>query len=166
MYDNAEDSRIELFIFPDGTSVEMIVFGHEAVAPRPLPRAPHAAEAPLRRPQAPRAAPPRPGRAPMETHEEREAHVCPLCGSRLVYPLNWERDGDATWNLTLRCPECETRRDISLSRRGVEALNRELYRGVQELAREADTISRRNFEEEAQKLVKALERDLILPMDF
>ena len=53
-----------------------------------------------------------------------------------------------------------------LDRAGVEEFNRELYFGTQALAREADLMSRRNFEEEAAKIVAALGRDLILPMDF
>ncbi|MFA4966546.1 MAG: hypothetical protein WC709_13055 [Thermoleophilia bacterium] len=162
----ATDDRIELFIFPDGTTVEIIVFDHAPDVPQPAARAQRPAEVALSGPRAPGAEPPGQKAAPSAPPQDREAHVCPLCGSRFVYPLSWERDGDAAWRISLRCPECEARRDVSLGRRGVEALNRELYFGAQELAREADTISRRNFEEEAQRLVKALQRDLILPMDF
>ena len=48
----------------------------------------------------------------------------------------------------------------------MEQLNRELYFGAQALAREADQMVRRNFEDEVDRIVTALERDLILPMDF
>ncbi len=89
-----------------------------------------------------------------------------MCGSRLVYPVDWDRRDHATWILSLRCPECETQRHVLLDRAGVEEFNRELYFGTQALAREADLMSRRNFEEEAAKIVAALGRDLILPMDF
>ena len=34
------------------------------------------------------------------------------------------------------------------------------------IARAADLMTRRNFEEEVERIVVALERDLILPMDF
>jgi hypothetical protein len=83
-----------------------------------------------------------------------------------VYPVDWDRSGPGSWTLDLRCPECETRRDVTLSRASVERLNRELYHGAQELARAAERITRRNFEDETERIVAALERDLILPMDF
>ena len=34
------------------------------------------------------------------------------------------------------------------------------------MAREAERLSRRNFEDEVERIVAALERDLIQPMDF
>ena len=55
---------------------------------------------------------------------------------------------------------------MTLGRASVEQFNRELYQGAQAIARAADPMTRRNFEEEAERIVAALERDLILPMDF
>jgi hypothetical protein len=139
------DYKIELFVFPDGTRVEMIVFD-SAAETRAVP-------APCRVP-----APPPP--------EDPDAHHCPVCRSPLVYPVDWERSGPASWTMILRCPECETRREVTLGRASVEELNRELYQGAQAIAREADRLTRRNFEDEAERMVAALKRDLILPMDF
>ena len=95
-----------------------------------------------------------------------DARHCPVCRSTLVYPLDWGRSGPASWTLILRCPECETRREVTLGRASVEEFDRELYRGAQAIAREADLMTRRNFEEEAERIVAALEHDLIQPMDF
>ena len=122
-----------------------------AQAPKSAP----AATAPL-----PYCSPPPPPR------EDLEAHKCPVCGGSLVYPLDWDRSGPSAWTLELRCPDCETRREVTLGRTSVEQLNRELYFGAQALAREADQMVRRNFEDEVDRIVTALERDLILPMDF
>jgi ribosomal protein S27E len=153
---SAEKFRIELFVFPDGTSVEMMVFDQmrqhrTAHAPKSAP----AATAPL-----PYCAPPPPLR------EDLEAHKCPVCGGTLVYPVDWDRTGPAAWTLELRCPDCETRREVTLGRASVEQFNRQLYFGAQALAREADKMVRSNFEDEVDRIVTALERDLILPMDF
>jgi len=162
---------MELFIFPDGSAVEMIVFAPPC-APSPASSRPacecDAGEAqqaaqPGAKPtatQAPQAPP------PVGQEPDGAAHECPLCGSDLVYPLDWERNRDASWNLVLRCPNCETQRHVVLGREGVEAFNREIYLGAQSLAREADCMIRRNFAEESAKLVEALALDLILPMDF
>jgi len=166
--DRSDDEyRIELFIFPDGTAMEMIVFDREDTPAHTRAAEHHDSEGGCgdrrdarREPtvtQAPPAAAP---------EAEGEIHVCPLCGCALVYPVDWRRNDEATWNLILRCPNCETQRDVTLGREGVEEFNRELYHGAQALAREAEMMTRRNFEEEAQKIVVALDRDLIQPMDF
>ena len=179
-----DDFRIELFIFPDGTAVEMIVFDREGAEACALP--PEGAK--RARPeqslgQAQRKAAgvgPAAGRdgAASRDHAAAEAppatgvacdgdaHVCPLCGGELVYPVDWQRNDEAGWNLRLRCPECETERRVTMDRAGVEALNRRLYHGAQAVAREAEAMTRRNFEEEAAKIVRALAAGLIQPMDF
>jgi hypothetical protein len=160
------DDRRELFIFPDGTAVEVIVFDPAPQTRRvgpPRQRSAAAASAQSHAdhaPDAPRAP------APFGTPEEHAPSACPLCDSDLLYPVDWARNNQGDWNLRLRCPNCETQRHIILRREGVEALNRTLYLRAQALAREADTVSRTNFEEEAAKLVEALYLDLILPMDF
>ena len=190
-----QDFRIELFVFPDGTEIEMLVFEKpverssgevgrdEARCETPRraaaadPTSP-AALSPAARSQAepagagaptveaaPRETTPREAGAD-EPEPGRDPHVCPVCHSELVYPVDWQRTSDTAWQLRLRCPECETERDATLGRADVEEFNRRLYYGSQELAQAAQEISRRNFEEEAAKLVAALEMDLILPMDF
>jgi DNA-directed RNA polymerase subunit RPC12/RpoP len=154
--------KIELFVFPDGTSVEMIVFDADrrCDACAPAPTAPRTQTANAT------AGAPAPCRVPPPPREDPDAHTCPVCGSRLVYPVDWERSGDAAWTLQLRCPECETRREVTLGRASVEHINRELYHGAQAMAHEAERLTRRNFEDEAERIVAALERDLIQPMDF
>jgi DNA-directed RNA polymerase subunit RPC12/RpoP len=154
--------KIELFVFPDGTSVEMIVFDADR---RRDARAPARTSTRTQTTDAPTTAP-APCRVPPPPHEDLDARTCPVCGSRLIYPVDWERSGDAAWTLQLRCPECETRREVTLGRASIEHINRELYHGAQAMAHEAARMTRRNFEDEAEWIVAALERDLIQPMDF
>jgi hypothetical protein len=194
-----QDFRIELFVFPDGTEIEMLVFEKPAErtgrrpgrdeARREAPRraaaagatSPAAREAATRgqAEQARTVTPEDVGRHQSGNDDGpgghgaddapppgRKPHVCPVCHSELVYPVDWQRTSDTAWRLRLRCPECETERDALLGRADVEEYNRHLYYGSQELAQAAQEISRKNFEEEAAKLVAALEMDLILPMDF
>jgi len=166
-----DDYKIELFVFPDGTAIEMIVFegppGHaEAAGP-----APHAGTTSREQERArpagalSTASCPAPS-APPPCDEGIEASTCPICGGRLVYPVDWARAGEAVWDITLRCPECETRREVSLGRAAVEHFNRDLYHGAQTLAKEAERLMRSNFEDEVERITSALEQDLILPMDF
>lgn len=165
-----DDYRIELFIFPDGTSVEMIVFEKsQAARPASTRSAPaQTAEAVPAEDEAcgPSAAAAPLGLARTTSSNDNPAHVCPLCGSDLVHPLDWQREGESIWHLVVRCPNCDTRRAVDLDRSGVERFNRELYRGAQALVHEAERLGRQHFEEEVEKLVFALRRDLILPMDF
>ena len=137
------DCDIEKFIFPDGSERDMLVFesGAECMPDAACPVA---------------TSPPAP----------REAHVCPLCASQLVHPTDWQRTGAASWRVTLRCPNCETVRTVTLIREEVERLNRALYEGTERLARQADQLVRHHFEEETAKFVAALDADLILPIDF
>jgi hypothetical protein len=167
---STDNYKIELFIFPDGMSVELMVFdrtrSREAAAPAPTVQPAVAAAQCSTSAAAPPKAAPAPCRVPPPPLEDGEAHRCPVCDSELVYPTDWDRSGQSSWTLHLRCPECETRREVTVGRAGVEQLNRELYFGAQALAREADQMMRRNFEDEVDRIVIALERDLILPMDF
>lgn len=166
-----DDFKIELFIFPDGTAVEMMVFDRshpDSVTPapaapsssRPAPPAP----SPAGRPRC--AVDHAPDPTSVATATPAEVHACPVCRGRLVHPVDWERTGDAVWRLRLRCPECETQRTVVMGRSEVEQLNRELYHGTQELAREAERVSRQNFEEEARRFVDALRFGQIQPIDF
>lgn len=170
--------RIESFVFPDGTSVEMLVFdGAGDAAPV---GSYHVRGAGTRGAQASaNGAPGQTGVAPRVASSScavpppastvrsgREARVCPLCGSAHVYPLDWQRRGQNTWALLLRCPNCETHRDVVMDRPAVEQLNRELYQAHKAVEEQSRETSRRNFREEAERIVAALASGLIQPMDF
>lgn len=149
-----DDYRVELFIFPDGMAIEMIVFNQDEDGAQSQP----AAVA---------------GQVEVATTEtascaqgEAQVNVCPVRHSPLVYPTDWQRTGSATWELSLRCPNCETQRTITLDREGVERFNKVLYEGSEALARQSEQLTRLHFEEEAERFVSALDEDLILPMDF
>ena len=183
-----QDFRIELFVFPDGTEIEMLVFE------KPLERTRRGAGRDEARREAPRRAAAAGATSPaarqaatrgqaepartvtpedVGRHQSgdggghgaddapppgRKPHVCPVCHSELVYPVDWQRTSDTAWRLRLHCPECETERDAILGRADVEEYNRHLYYGSRELAQAAQEISRKNFEEEAAKLVARLYR--------
>lgn len=162
------DQRLELFIFPDGSAVEIIVFAPPSIPSQASSQPARERDAGPAEREAEAGVKPTATKAPPPVGQEPSGapHECPLCDCALVYPVDWERNSAASWNLVLRCPNCETQRSVVLGREGVEAFNREIYLGAQTLAREADAMTRRNFGEESAKLVEALARDLILPMDF
>ena len=107
---------MELFIFPDGTAVEMIVFAPQRAPSQAAPSAPDVRA--RRRPGRARGGARRHAARRRRRHRrparqlDGAAHRCPLCGSDLVYPVDWERNCEASWNLLLRCPNCETQRRV------------------------------------------------------
>src|SRR5205823_1090816 len=42
-----------------------------------------------------------------EALQRQELHVCPDCDASLVYPVHWTEVDRASWEVTLRCPNCE-----------------------------------------------------------
>jgi hypothetical protein len=131
-----DEFDVERFIFPDGSERDMIVFEQGSTRTRPKPV------------------------------DGEQVNVCPICGSQLVHPTDWQREGSALWRIVLRCPNCEIERTAHLNREQVERYNRILYEGTERLAKQADQLARHNFQEEIDKFVTALRGDLILPMDF
>lgn len=159
----ADEYKIELFIFPDGMAVEMLVFDRDEHR-RAIPAVRHRAAASGQ--TQPAAAPVLTAAPELAPADPTAASTCPLCASTLVYPFDWSRTGETLWRVDLRCPNCEIVRHVNLSREGIEQFNRTLYSGAQEIARLAEDLARRSFEEEGRKLVAALQDYLILPMDF
>jgi hypothetical protein len=159
-------------VFPDGLSVELMVFDSPARAgdarqrrTQEAERAPEPQAPPAPAPGACHVGAPHPPRVG-DVETGSDARTCPVCGGHLAYPTDWRRTSRSTWTLHLRCPDCESERDVLLDRPNVERLNRELYRAHQAVVDESRKLSRRNFEEEAERIVAALASGLIQPMDF
>ena len=97
---------------------------------------------------------------------DQALHSCSSCGSNLVYPVSWEESGDNAWAVSLRCPECEGRRDGVFNQNSVEAFDEELDLGTDALTADYRRLCRANFAEEIDRFVAALQADAILPEDF
>jgi RNase P subunit RPR2 len=93
-------------------------------------------------------------------------HACPSCSSVLVQPVNWHEQSDGSWNVELRCPECEWWGRDSYSQTEVDRYDEELDRGGQELIEDLRALTRANMEDEADRFAMALASDSILPEDF
>jgi RNase P subunit RPR2 len=93
-------------------------------------------------------------------------HTCPSCSSVLVQPINWHEQTGGSWNVELRCPECEWWGRDSYSQSEVDTYDEELDRGGQELIEDLRALTRANMEDEADRFAAALAGDCILPEDF
>jgi hypothetical protein len=66
----------------------------------------------------------------------------------------------------MRCAECETSREVTVSNAEAERYDDELAEGARTLMREATKLERARMAEEVDAFVAALQRDLIEPVDF
>lgn len=93
-------------------------------------------------------------------------HVCPQCDSGLVQPVHWHEQGSGSWQVRLRCPDCEWWGRGAYSQPEVDRFDQELDRGAEELIEDLRTLTRSNMEDEADCFAAALANDIILPEDF
>ena len=169
-----DDFKIELFIFPDGTAVEMMVFDHQGPGsghPAPSASASERADrrggvgaggralrvAALHRSARPRRARRDARSTPTSARSATATSCTPSTGSASA-----TRSGSSGSAAPSARPSAPSRWAVPQ----VEQLNRELYHGTQALAREAERVSRQNFEDEARRFVAALQRGDIEPIDF
>jgi len=142
----------------------------------------HAAEQ-ARRAQAETAA----ARAPVEVHETsgisltdedaeappalpcedgEELHLCPSCSSGLVYPVTWEERLGDRWSIERRCPNCEWRENGEFAQDDVEVFDDVLNEGTEDLLVALRNFARANMESDVERMIDAINLDLIEPMDF
>jgi len=97
---------------------------------------------------------------------DQALHVCTACESELVYPTGWEEADRDSWQVQLRCPECEHRRDGVFSQATVEAFDEELDKGSDALTADYRRLCRANMAEEVERFTSALDSNAVLPEDF
>jgi hypothetical protein len=93
-------------------------------------------------------------------------HVCAGCGSKLVYPTHWERYGQVSCRVALRCPECDRFNAGLFERNLVDEFERELARGRAELEADLALLANASMAAYADRFVRALNADAIYPIDF
>jgi hypothetical protein len=95
-----------------------------------------------------------------------ELHLCADCDSSLVYPVHWTEVDRASWEVTLRCPNCEWLHTGVFDQETVERFDEELDRGTDSLVDDLKRLVHANMEEDIERFAHALARDFILPEDF
>jgi len=103
---------------------------------------------------------------PRVAEPDQALHVCRACASELVYPTGWDEADHDSWEVWLRCPECEHRREGVFSQVTVESFDSELDKGTDALTADYRRLCRANMAEEAERFSAALGSDAILPEDF
>ncbi len=95
-----------------------------------------------------------------------ELQTCPLCKSKLVYPVERYQINDMEWKVMLLCPNCLCKRELVVDRETVRELLKNARIGRETLMKELDNMQKKNMEEEAEKFITALNKDHIMPIDF
>ena len=98
--------------------------------------------------------------------KKTELQTCPLCKSKLVYPVERYQINDMEWKVMLLCPNCLCKRELVVDRETVRELLKNARVGREKLMKELDGMQKKNMEEEAEKFITALHKDHILPIDF
>ena len=107
-----------------------------------------------------------PGEEPARGDSQPELHVCCECDSRLVYPVEWSEVDRESWEVTLRCPNCEWSHTGVFDQETVERFDEELDRGTDSLVDDLKRLIHANMEDEIDRFSQALVEDHILPEDF
>jgi hypothetical protein len=96
----------------------------------------------------------------------RPLHICPVCESDLVQPIEWSEDSDSRWQLTLECPNCLWIEHGVYDREQIEELEDRLDEGLAEMISDLQRLAQANMVDDMDRFVTALNSDLILPEDF
>jgi hypothetical protein len=92
--------------------------------------------------------------------------VCAVCGASVVNPVDWAETDETHWWVRLRCGACAWAREAIITDVEAKHFERDLDRGLGEIARVADRLDRERMVREAESFITALRRDLIDPADF
>jgi len=95
-----------------------------------------------------------------------DLHICPDCSSPLVYPIAWEEASRASWEVTLRCPNCEWLVTGIVEEQIIQRFDATLDRGTDALVSDLRRLARANMEEEVARFSAALCAGHVLPEDF
>jgi len=95
-----------------------------------------------------------------------ELHLCPECESDLVYPVSWDEADTTSWEVTLRCPNCEWGVTSVFGEDCIQRFDETLDRGTEALVDDLRQLTRANMEEDVERFVLALDAGHVLPEDF
>lgn len=95
-----------------------------------------------------------------------QLHICPDCGSQLVYPVAWEEATRTSWEVTLRCPNCEWLVTDVFEEAVIQRFDDTLDRGTEALVADLRQLARANMEEDVTRFAEALGAGHVLPEDF
>ena len=95
-----------------------------------------------------------------------DLHVCPSCNSHLVYPTAWQEAGRTSWEVSLRCPNCEWTHTDVFGEDEIQRFDETLDLGTEALVADLRKLTRANMEDDVARFVAAISAGFVLPEDF
>jgi hypothetical protein len=105
-------------------------------------------------------------RAEQPQDAELRLELCGLCGRDFVNPVGWEPVGPERWRILLRCGECGTWRDVTVTNAVARRYDVELNRCAVRLAAVLGRMDRERMLGQVEAMTIALELGLIDAADF
>jgi len=95
-----------------------------------------------------------------------DLETCLMCGRDYVYPVDWESvEGDHWWML-LRCGECDTWREVTVSDAVAQRFDGELNRRIDVLTGALHKLDLQRMSSWVESFAGALRSGLLDPADF
>jgi hypothetical protein len=99
-------------------------------------------------------------------HRPTDLETCLVCGRDFVNPVDWEPVDDGGWWMLLRCGECDTWREVTVSNEVADRFDIELNRRADVLARALEIVDRQRMVADVETMILALRRGLLDAADF
>jgi hypothetical protein len=93
-------------------------------------------------------------------------HCCAACGKDYVNPVDWEPVSPESWWMLLRCGECHTFREVTVTNAVAQRFDSELDRRADVLARTLHKLDSERMAAQADAMISALRHGLIDAADF
>jgi hypothetical protein len=81
-------------------------------------------------------------------------------------PVSWDKQDDGRWKILLRCPECETYRNVVVADDVAKRYELDFERAKAEIAATVKRLDRLRMIAMLDTFIAALDRDLIDAADF
>jgi hypothetical protein len=95
-----------------------------------------------------------------------DLHICPVCTSQFVYPVDWAEAGRTSWEVSLRCPNCEWTTTSVHDDEAIQRFDETLDDGTEALVADLRQLTRANMEADVERFVAAIYAEHLLPEDF
>ena len=159
--EHPRDQMVRRIVLPSGKTIEVLRLTDQSASGEE----PGTTLEPAPGPVVPRTDPPE-GQADAAVPSVADPHLCPACGSSLVYPVAWTAAGSERWRVELRCPNCERTESALLDLDVAESFDEELERGAETLMSDLARRTEANMREHVERFAAALHAGALLPIDF
>jgi hypothetical protein len=95
-----------------------------------------------------------------------ELETCLVCGRDFVNPVDWEPLEGGRWWMLLRCGECDTWRELTVTDAVAERYDAELDRRLDVIDGVLHRLDHQRMVSDVETLVAALRRGLVDAADF